>query len=202
VRRPQISHSDVWLSYGEKAIDGDPEALGQLLETYRPILSSLANRSIPESLKPKIGTSDIVQQTCEDAVAGLPDLRARNGRSFWKWLTSLLSKNVADVHRRFVASEKRSVDRELDMNVQELPKTSGSSLVQRVSQKELAEHLSAALQRIPPAHRQMLQWRFLEERSCEEIGQMVSRTPDAVRMMVGRSLKRLQQEMPGGWSIQ
>ena len=201
MRRPQISHSDVWLSYGEKAIDGDQEALGHLLETYRPLLSALANRSIPESLKPKVGTSDIVQQTCEDAVVGLPAMRARNGRSFWKWLTSLLSKNVADVHRRFVASEKRSVDRESDMNVQQVPKSSGSSLVQRVSKKELAEHLDAALQRIPPAHRQMLQWRFLEERSFEEIGLMVSRSPDAVRMMVGRSLKRLQQEMPGGWSM-
>ena len=198
VATTSASHSAIWERYGDRAIDGDRSAIGGLLETYRPLLMVIANRSLSASLKTKVGASDLVQQTCEDAFVGITQVRAQNGGQLWGWLSSLLSKNVCDVQRRYVLSQKRALCREeqqcngtgFDPSI-EIPVDLESI------QAELVQQLNFAMERLPRAHQEVLRLRFLESRSCEEIGQLVSRSEDAVRMMVGRSLKRLQRELPG-----
>lgn len=108
-----MSHSVIWERYGDRAIGGDRSAIGGLLETYRPLLMAIANQSLSVSLKTKVGASDLVQQTCDDAFVGIMNVRAQNGSQFWGWLSSLLSKNVCDVQRRYVVSQKRPLCREV-----------------------------------------------------------------------------------------
>jgi RNA polymerase sigma-70 factor (ECF subfamily) len=192
----QRSGSSIWRSLGPRAVDGDRSALGLLLETYRPLLMAIAERDLPTVLRPKVSPSDLVQKTCEDAVIGIPQLRATSVNQFHAWLTSLMANNVTDVERRFLASQKRCVYRECD--------ESALAAVQRPDrnaspQEELLlaesiERLELALERLPIAHREILKWRYLESRSFQEFGQLVDRSEDAVRMMVNRSLNRLQRE--------
>ena len=78
-----MSHSVIWERYGDRAIGGDRSAIGGLLETYRPLLMVIANRSMSASLKTKVAASDLVQQTCEDAFVGIMNVRAQNGSQFW-----------------------------------------------------------------------------------------------------------------------
>ena len=184
----------IWAQFGSRALDGDRSAIGGLLETYRPLLMAIANRSLSASLRTKVGASDLVQQTCEDACVGITQVRAQDGNQLWRWLSSLLSKNVCDVQRRYLISQKRTIRREV-------PQTRSTVFDPPVEmpvdtelmQSEIVQQLHVAIDRLPLAHQEILRWRFLESKSCQEIGGIVSRSEDAVRMMVNRSLTRLQR---------
>jgi RNA polymerase sigma-70 factor (ECF subfamily) len=173
------------------------DALGSLLESYRPVLMAIANRSVPAQLRSKVGASDLVQQTCEDAFLGIAAVRAQDGNQLWRWLSSLLSRNVCDLHRRFVDCQKRFVGREevLGRHIN-LTGDKDIPVVTGLVKNEMGEQLHAAMSRLPLAHREVLRWRFLEEKSCEEIGVMVSRSTDSIRMMINRALIKLEQELP------
>lgn len=189
------THSAIWAQFGARAVNGDRSALGALLELYRPILLALANRNLSTPLKAKVGASDLVQQTCEDAFVGITHVRARTGGQFWGWLSSLLAKNVADIHRRFLVSQKRSIRREAPEGLEALKQIHDDTTVDKnLMDTEVAETLHLALSRLPIAHREILKWRFLESYSCKEIAEVVSRTEDSVRMMVNRALERLETE--------
>lgn len=194
---PHVSHSVVWERYGNRAIEGDRSAIGGLLETYRPLLTALADRQLSASLRAKVSASDLVQQTCEEALRAITQVRASDGQQLWNWLSTLLSRNLYDQHRRYVVCQKRSLRREERLHGSRPSVPSAIPTVENaVLQAELVQRLEHALQRLPLAHREVLRWRFLEDRSCEEIAGMVSRSTDAVRMLVNRALKRLQQELP------
>jgi RNA polymerase sigma-70 factor (ECF subfamily) len=60
---------------------------------------------------------------------------------------------------------------------------------------EQAEALHRALERLPETYRQVLLWRYQEQRSFEEISQLLQRSPNAVRKLWARALERLEQEM-------
>ena len=189
------THSAIWAQFGERAVNGDRSAIGGLLETYRPLLLSIANRELSAPLKTKVGASDLVQQTCEDAIIGITQVRARSGQQFWGWLSSLMTKNVIDVQRRFLASQKRSIRREVPEGSEAVTQSNDDTPVDKnLIDNETAEQLHLCLSRLPVAHREVLKWRFLESRSCQEIGQVLNRTEDAVRMMVNRALERLEKE--------
>ena len=42
---------------------GDPVALGELLNLYQDYLLAIAQQELPGGLKPKVGASDVVQET-------------------------------------------------------------------------------------------------------------------------------------------
>ena len=69
------SGDDVVLS---RAVKGDREAFGELLQRYRPYLRMLARRQLDSALHVRIDASDIVQQTCLEAHR---DFAAFQGRS-------------------------------------------------------------------------------------------------------------------------
>jgi RNA polymerase sigma-70 factor (ECF subfamily) len=64
-------------------------------------------------------------------------------------------------------------------------------------EREQAQALQQALQRLPEDYRQALVMRYLEGRSFEEISQALQRTPAAVRKLWLRALKQLRQEWEG-----
>lgn len=191
------SHSAIWGRIGNLAVSGDRTAMGELLQTYRPLLLSMANQRLRGPLKVKVGASDLVQQTCEDAIVGISDVRARDGHQLWGWLSSLLSKNVSDAQRRFIQSRKRSLSRE-EGTISEMadPINPENCAEQRLLVKETADQLNRALMKLPMAHREILQWRYLESRSCEEIAVVLRRSEAAVRMMVNRALKKMASHLP------
>jgi RNA polymerase sigma-70 factor (ECF subfamily) len=61
--------------------------------------------------------------------------------------------------------------------------------------EDQAEALRQALQRLPEDYRQVILFRYQEQRSFEEIGQLLGRTSTAARLLWQRSVKRLQQEL-------
>jgi RNA polymerase sigma-70 factor (ECF subfamily) len=192
----KMSHSALWNLFGRKAMDGDVEALGVLLESYRPQLKTIAGRSLSPRLLVKADLSDVVQETFENACGNFRRSSVTNGKQFWLWLRSMLVRRVCDVHRIYIYSKKRSLARETSVNdcrsAMVLDESTASERLMRI---ESAEMLSQSILKLPRPYRMVLELRYLEDLSCEEIAAEINRSPDAVRMLVNRAIARLRTQM-------
>lgn len=192
------SNSTVWSLFGRKAVAGDRDAAGQLLEHYLPVLRDMAQKQIPKLVLSRVGPSDLVQQTCTEICTSISNVSATNGSQLWAWIRSVMLRNLVDVHRRFVSCRKRSVlkERTLDEPGRNLLMSwkSCSPLEQAIHAEEVSR-LKVAMSRLTDAHCTVLRWRYEEGLTYSEIGERVNRSEDAVRMHVRRAEQALQRQL-------
>ncbi len=101
---------ELWI---EAARHGDREALGQALSFCRDYLLLVANDGLKPELRAKGNASDMVQETFLRAQRGIEGFRGRTASEWRHWLRSILMRNLAEEGRRFGATAKRQVQREV-----------------------------------------------------------------------------------------
>jgi RNA polymerase sigma-70 factor (ECF subfamily) len=182
---------------------GSPEALGQALEVYRNYLLLVAERELDSGLRAKAGASDLVQETFLEAQRDFPQFRGASEEELRAWLRRLLLNNVANFTRRYHVG-KRQVGREQPLEPSSWSGTPGGALPADMPspsgdavEREQAEEVRRALERLPEKDRQMLRWRYEEQRSFEEIGRLLGCTPRTAQKAWARALRRLRQELKG-----
>jgi RNA polymerase sigma-70 factor (ECF subfamily) len=187
-----------WLS---AARAGSPSALGEALEAYRNYLLLVAEKELDPVLRAKAGASDLVQETFLEAQRDFGGFHGASEVELRAWLRRLLLNNVANFTRHYRA-DKRQVNLEVPLAPgswsdppggrfpADTPSPSGQAM-----EHEQAEAVQRALTRLPDDYRQVLLWRYQEQRSFEEIAQSLQRTPNAVRKLWARALERLEHEM-------
>lgn len=186
----------IWNAFGQKAIEGDVDALGSLLESYRPLMKAIAERSLSPRLHVKADVSDIVQETFEHACLSIRTANALNGRQLWAWLRSLLLRRVCDVYRSYASCQKRSVDREVSSSDwQDVIHREQSTASEKLIRIESMERLHKTLLDLPRAYSTVLQLRYVEGLTCDDIAVLIDRTPDAVRMLVNRATACLKTRL-------
>jgi RNA polymerase sigma-70 factor (ECF subfamily) len=181
---------------------GSQEALGQALEACRDYLLLVARRELGDELLGKGGASDLVQEALLDAVRDFDRFQGNTEEDLLRWLRRLLMNNLIDFTRQFRDAQKRRAAREapllgagssadLDGGVEAaLPSPS-----EEVLAGEQLEAVQRALQVLPDDYRQVILWRYQEERSFEEIGNALGLTPNAARKLLLRALRRVQQQL-------
>jgi RNA polymerase sigma-70 factor (ECF subfamily) len=179
---------------------GSPEALGRALETCRRYLLLVAERQLDPALQAKGGASDLVQETFLEAQRDFGRFQGTTEAELLAWLRQLLLNNLGNFARRYRDTAKRAVGREVALPGEGSsaggggvagsgPTPSGLAMAQ-----EQAEALQRALARLPDDYRQVLELRFQQQKSFEEIGRLLDRSPDAARKLWSRALQRLRQE--------
>ncbi len=183
---------------------GSTDALGQALETCRRYLLLIAERQVGSDLQAKGGASDIVQETFLEAQRDFAQFQGTTEDELRAWLRQLLLNNVGHFTRRYRATSKREVAREVELEpdgstghpcggvAADTPSPSRQAM-----DHEQALALRQALARLPADYSRVLVLRFQEGKSFEEIGPMMNRSPDAARKLWGRAMERLQQEWKG-----
>jgi RNA polymerase sigma-70 factor (ECF subfamily) len=187
-----------------QAQKGDRRALGDLLERFRPALHDLARQLLSRDLAQKVAASDLVQETCIDAMQGFDAADVRHVGALEAWLVTLLTHNLIDWQRRFKKSQKRDVSRERPLDDDE----SRSFLMHAAFGGELSpeshaigeeskNRLTEALNRLPRGYREIILWRHEQRLTWNEIAKLVDRSEDAVRMLWQRAIRRLKRELRG-----
>jgi RNA polymerase sigma-70 factor (ECF subfamily) len=178
------------------ARNGSAEALGRLLEQYRPYLTVLANQELPAGLRGKAGASDLVQETFLRAQEHFDQFREDDEAALHAWLRHILLDNAANLKRRSCATDKRQVGRELPLADDSAaldvsaPGPSPSSLA--VAEEEDAA-LCRALEQLPEEYRQVVTWRNFDYLPFDEIGRRLDRSAAAARKLWVRAVEHLQQ---------
>ena len=160
----------------DKALSGEVESLGDLLETYRAYLTVLAKRYLSERIKGRVDENDIVQVTFLEAQRDFKHFRGSQIEELLGWLRHILRNNISSAHQRHLHTQKRSAGRETS----ESPGNSGLALVdlavsetsspsQRAMRDEAAVFLADCLTNLPESQQEALRLRYVEGLSLREI---------------------------------
>jgi RNA polymerase sigma-70 factor (ECF subfamily) len=189
-----------WL---EAARGGCSEALGRVLESCRRYLLLVAQKHLGPDLKAKGSDSDLVQETFLEAQQDFAKFYGTTEEELLAWLRQVLLNRLGHFTRRYRATGKRDVAREvaLDGGSTNNPGAalagSGPSPSGQAILGEQAQALQQALARLPDDYTRVLKLRFQDGCSFEEIGRRMGRSADAARKLWARALERLREEWEG-----
>jgi RNA polymerase sigma-70 factor (ECF subfamily) len=158
----------------------------------------VADQELDPELRAKGGASDLVQETFLEAHRDFPRFHGSTQAELRAWLRRLLLNNLANFARRYRATARRGIHREVPLRVghgiadpaADTPSPSGEALAH-----EQAEAVQRAMARLPEDYANVIRLRHQEQCSFEEIGRHMNRTANAARMLWLRAIERLRQEL-------
>jgi RNA polymerase sigma-70 factor (ECF subfamily) len=181
---------------------GSRNALGEAMESCRAYLLMVAAGEMDPALGAKAGPSDIVQQTFLEAQCGFDHFTGTTEAELLGWLRKILVNNVINFARSYRGTSKRDVDREValvtgeDWNDQRIGAPADSGTPSRAAiENERTAALEEAIEKLPADYRTVINLRYREQRSFEEIARLMNRTANAAAKLWARAIEKLEQEL-------
>jgi len=180
----------------------DSAALGDFMMARQPQLLAYIEHQLGAALRRKVEPSDIWQEVSMEAVRSLSaiDLTERDP---FGWLCQLAERRIIDAHRRFFGTQKRAAGREVPLGTPggdtqqgaliDLLVASLTTASQAFARNAREQKLADALMALPEEHREAIRLRYVEGLPSREIAAKLNKTDGAVRVMLTRSLKKLQE---------
>jgi RNA polymerase sigma-70 factor (ECF subfamily) len=178
------------------------QELAELLAAKRPQLLAYVERRLGTVLRRKVEPADILQEVAVAALHAWPS-GGPQGRDPFGWLCQLAEQRIVDAHRFHVAARKRSAEREVSGNVRANPEASReliellavtmSTPSMKAIRGERQKALEAAIAQLAPEARDAVRWRYGEGLPTKEIAERMGKTDGAVRVLLTRTLQKLQQ---------
>lgn len=179
---------------------GSRSSLGRLLKLYEPLLLSIANGEIDADLKKKGRGSDLVQTTMLEAIRDFTAFKSKDPNELLGWLTELLRNNIRDLRKAYRNVQARQISRERSFsssNVVALldimaAKRAAMSTGEPAVDPAAIQRLRHALEKLQPAERRLLEWRYFRKMSYVKMAEKLGKTPDAVRVACNRIVVKLR----------
>ncbi|MEU1688434.1 RNA polymerase sigma factor ShbA [Micromonospora sp. NPDC005707] len=169
-----------------RAAAGDPAAVEELLVGVRPGLVRYCRARLGRVGGAYTTADDVAQEVCVAVLRALPRYREQ-GVPFAAFVYGIAAHKVADAQRSAVRDAAVSpTDTPVDR-----PDAAPGPEQQAVA-SDLARRLSALLDRLPDAQREIILLRVAAGLSAEEVGGIVGMSAAAVRMAQSRALARLR----------
>ncbi len=188
-----------------RARDGDREALGRLLDSFRNYLMILAYDQIDRRVRGKADASDVVQDTFLYVHQAFSEFRGTTIGELLNWVRSILASKMTDLIRMYCDTQRRDVRLERRL-AEELDQTSCAvnalaasdlSPSGEVAQREQAILVADAIAELPPDYREVIILRHFRELTFPEISQTMQRSEGSVKKLWVRALTRLRRIVKG-----
>lgn len=178
------------------AQEGDSAAIGELLETYRGYLRSIARRRMSGPLARRVDPSDLVQQTMLEAHQGLEGILAGDHDHLKATLRKILTCNVANAIRDHLFTDKRALGRECigSGELREQPGGLTSPSVALAKQEKLRQ-FARLIDQLPQNQATAIRMRYFECASVGEIGETLGRSRTAAAGLLKRGLAELRKHI-------
>ncbi|MBU0755913.1 MAG: RNA polymerase sigma factor [Planctomycetes bacterium] len=159
---------------------GDQAAWDTLYRKFHAYTWMIARYRLPEKLRSKLDSMDIVQTVWHDVfLSGLKNFKPKSKYAFMHWLSSRLIHKIQDKYK-FWTPEKRDIDREAMLTGQEANKETPS---QFAVANEQERKLFSALDDLPEDQRRVFIMHRLEGLDYQEIADKLGRSSEAVRKL-------------------
>ena len=167
------------------ACGGDPAAVERLLAHLRPGIVRYCRARLGRTDGSYGSADDVAQEVCMAGVRALPRY-VDTGSPFAAFVHGITAHKVADA--------QRALYRDRGATTAEVPDSADPAAgpEDRVLARERAEAARRLLDRLPPAHRELLLLRVVNGLSAEETGTVLGMTAGAVRVAQHRALARLR----------
>src|SRR5262245_38081522 len=155
----------------EQVAQGDRQALGRLLQRYRPRLHAFVEARLDPRVRSRLDPSDVVQEVQLEVARRMDDFLNRRPMPFHLWVRKTASERLLKVQRDHRRRARRSVDREVTLPDRSSlllarPLLAGASSPSRqVAAREFADRVGLAVAGLAEADREILLMRHLEELS-------------------------------------
>lgn len=177
----------------KQAIDGDETAYKDLLESYRGAIYNLLYKMV----RNKEETEDLVQEAFIKAFNALPSFNEEY--AFSTWLYKIAINNCIDHMRKkrlktySINKPVQSKDGELD---REFPDTSMSP-DKRLLATERSNLIETAIDELPENYKVAIVLRHSEEKSYEEIAEILNIPLGTVKARIFRAREMLKKKLKG-----
>lgn len=188
---PEFADSDALVA---RAVDGDRQALVDLLG----LLGARARDQlwIGPRWRPLVDEDDVMQASYLEAFLRVGTLRTRTAAGFSAWFLRIARNNLKDAVKglqraRRPDAHRATGDDSVGSLLVELGATSHTASRDAVT-RESAEHLHAALSRLPESYRRVVELYDLRQMSVDDVATAVGRSKGAVFMLRARAHDRLR----------
>ena len=191
-----------------RARTGDADAVQELLMRHRDRLRRMISVRMDPRLSARFDPSDVVQETMAAACRQLPDYLERRPCDFYPWLRQIAWQRLAELHRRHVQAQRRSVTREARWSpalsdaltglLADQLAASGTSVGERMVRQEVLARLRKALGQLSPTNREVVVMRHVEQLSLKEVGEVLGISHVAARLRYCRAVERLHDLLKEG----
>ena len=181
---------------------GDRDAFLQFVEIKTPPLLAFINRSLSDTLKRTVEPQDILQEAAL-AAANSFETMDLSSRDPFGWLCQLAERRIIDAHRKFVEAQKRSAKKEVGLGsggtdseqggLIDILVASMTSPSKAFSRNQREFRMLEALGDLPEESRIALKLRYVDGLPSKEIAGQLGKTDGAVRVLLTRSLSKLQK---------
>ena len=187
----------------DAARNGDPNALGRLIEWCRPYLLKVAHEEGDRNLQAKEADSDVVQGTCLDALHAFERFRGQSSTEMIVWLRQILLNRLKDLRAKYQAARR---DVRVEKSLQRIdtgdskndlaPVTTDtpSAFALRQEERELLERAMADLSELD---RNIIAMRQKDGLAFAEIARQLRLTEEAARKRWVRAIQTLQEKVNG-----
>lgn len=164
-------------------VGGDPAAFRELFARYAPMLM----RQTVRHLRSEELAREVVQQTFFQVHAARNDFNP--DRRLRPWVVTIAMNLVREHYRRRKRRRETVLDEARD---------AVAPIVQSpIERRERAELLRAAMEKLPPTQREVVELHWFEERPFAEVAEIVGSTEGAVRVRAHRAYKKLEELLRG-----
>lgn len=163
-----------------QAKTGCPDALGELLDFYRPYLLRLAEETISSGLRPKLSASDVAQGALVSAFDHFDQFKGDTTDDLRAWLLAIFRNHLTDGIRRYYVSSKRSIQKEV-IGGSALHAYRDTDPADQAEDAESVARLIECIAQLPKNARRIVRLRYIEARTFIEIGIELDCTPDMAR---------------------
>ena len=180
------SNQDSTTTLIQRVRGGDLEARDALLKRCLPIVQKWAHGRLPRFARTIAETDDLVQVTLIKAVDSIPNLKSTVGASFWAYVHRILLNKVRDEIRSHKAHPTELYDGVGENHLLNLPDAASY-------ESEL--EFERTLAKLPQRQQALIVMRTEFGLSYSEIAAEVNSTPDAVRMMISRTIVEMARQL-------
>lgn len=180
-----------------RAVAGETDALGSLLEAYGPQVEQ--HLRIGKPWQAVLEPGDVMQVTYLEAFLQIGRFRPEQADAFPAWLRRIAENNLRDAVRGLDRQKQPPPSRRIELplgdqsfvGLYDQLAASSSTPSRAVAEKDIRRILEAALERLPTDYAQTVRLYDLEGKSIDEVAAALKRSAGAVHMMRARAHERL-----------
>jgi RNA polymerase sigma-70 factor (ECF subfamily) len=182
------------------AKQGDESALDELCRAYGERVRRIIRLHIGKELRSKLESMDIVQDAFISALRGLESFTYKSEGDFLRWISKIAENRIRDNLDKLHAN-KRDVRKEIplkdnerssqDSFIRDFAPADSTTPSMIISKREELDKLEKAMDKLKPEYKEVISLTKIEGLSYEEVGKRLSKSSDAVRMLLARAMVEL-----------